>query len=149
MKRRKSIERLDDIWYEYLVASSATDLLETRLRSDPSFGADDGWRSRDALRWRAKLETTFLIRIQAEFEACLRDVWVGHFHQESQPRMRELVIAISARRNVPARWREHVDEVRVFRNALLHEGSDGVLAVSMAEARAHLIRFLSRLPQDW
>ena len=101
MKRQARIKRLEGIWFEYLVASAATVLLETELSKDPALGVDDGWRFRDAIRWRANLEGTFVIRMYAEFEANLRDAWKNHFRQMTQPPMRDLLVAICARTQMP------------------------------------------------
>jgi hypothetical protein len=149
MRRNERIRRLNEIWLEYLVAKSATDLLEANLRIDPQFGKVLGWKRRDATRWRKNLEGTLLIRIQAEFESGLREAWERDYEQSSQPRMRDLLIAISARTGMPTIWHEQADEVRIYRNAILHEGGEDAPFVPLAEVRTRLVRYTSRLPADW
>jgi hypothetical protein len=149
MKRQARIKRLEDIWFEFLVASTATRLLEARLTQEPSFGDGDGWRFRDAIRWRNNLESTFVIRIYADFEASLRDAWKDHFRQVTQPPMKDLLVAIAARVQIPDVWLEEMDFVREYRNSLIHSGKESLLVVPLEQARSRMARFLSWLPLDW
>ncbi len=148
MKREERIERLSNAWGEYLVASSATSLLEGLVRLDPSHGSAAGWRVRDLKSWRSNLEATFLIRMYAEFEAGLRDVWRGYYRQTTRPPMKDLLDAISTRRIIPESTVGRVNEVRLYRNHLIHEESEDFEIVPLDEARAALSRFLGRLPFD-
>ena len=149
MKRQARIKRLDDIWFEFLVASTATRLLEERLSQEPSFGDGDGWRSRDAIRWRKNLEPTFVIRIYADFEESLRDAWKYQFRQVTQPPMKDLLVAIAARATMPDLWLEEMNLVRDYRNSLIHSGKEGLAVVTLEQARSRMARFLSRLALDW
>jgi hypothetical protein len=149
MKRQERMERLQGIWFEYLVASAAMTLLEERLHDDPSFGSEQGWRPRQARSLRTNLEGTFLIRMFAEFEATLRNAWIELFGQLTRPPMRDLLSSTSSRLNVPKKWELQADRVRDFRNHLVHGGDEEVKAVPLAEAKASLNRVLSMLPLNW
>jgi hypothetical protein len=149
MKRHLRINRLDGIWLEFKVASTATGLLEERLSREPSFGDLEGWRFRDAIRWRNHLEPTFLIRMYAEFEVSLRDVWKNHFGQVTHPSMKDLLVAIAARIRVPNDRFEAMDRLRVYRNGLVHSGKEPAFSIPMQEARSTMKAFLSWLPVNW
>lgn len=58
---------------EYFAAKASIKLLEQRLQSDPTFGLNRRWQNKDARNLRDNLESTFSIRLYAEFEAGLRD----------------------------------------------------------------------------
>jgi hypothetical protein len=92
-KRQERIERIKDVWREYVAATVAVQLLEDRLRSNPNFLTEDA-SFRDAVHLRANLEGTFLIRLFAEFESGLRDAWRNAFRRTTHPPMKDLIIAI-------------------------------------------------------
>jgi hypothetical protein len=106
-------------------------------------------RYRDARDLRANLESTFLLRLFAEFESGLRDAWQHALARPTQPPMRDLLPAVAARCLVPQDWLDAADAVREHRNALVHEGPAVVEPIPIAEARRRLCRFFSRLPADW
>jgi hypothetical protein len=148
-KRQQRIERILAVEREYQAATAGVDLLKDSLRADPRFGAAQGWRSRDARNLEDNLEGTFLLRLYAEFEAGLRDVWKSYFGRDTHPPMKDLLVAIANQR-IPQDWLEDADAVREYRNALVHEGdTTDIEAVSLAEARSRLCRFFSQLPKDW
>jgi len=149
MGRKERINRLREMWGEFLVAKTAIELLGEKLQTDPSFGSDKGWGHRDARAWNSNIEGTFLIRFYAVFEAALRDAWELKFRQESRPRMRDLLIAISARSNMSEAWHDQVTQVRLYRNSLVHDDAGFNLVVPLADAHTALIRYLSRLPSGW
>ena len=149
MKRQVRIERIKAVEREYLAAKAAIRLLEQRLHSNPTFGLNSRWRSKDARNLRNNLEDTFLIRLYAEFEAGLRDAWLLAFHRPTEPRMRDLLHAIATRCYIPHDWLDRVHDVREYRNALIHEGKENRTPISIATARHYLCRFFSRLPADW
>jgi hypothetical protein len=149
MKRQDRIERIRAIEREYQAAAVAVDLLEEQLQADPALGRAGGWRLRDARNLRANLETTFLIRLFAEFESGLRDAWQYFFRRTTHPPMKDLLSAIAALRLVPQDWLDGADSVREYRNGLVHEGTTGGQPVPIREARRLLCSFLSRLPPDW
>jgi hypothetical protein len=149
MKRQERIERIRSVEREYLAAISAVQLLQNQLRADPSWGAARGWRARDGENLLAHLEATFLIRLYAEFEAGLREVWSKFYRRRTNPPMKDLLIALASQR-IPQDWLDDADKVRLYRNAVVHEGSDeGAARLSVEVARSRLCRYFSRLPEDW
>jgi hypothetical protein len=124
-------------------------LLQERLGADPAFLAAHELRSRDARNLRTHLEGTYVIRLCAEFEAGLRDAWQNAFGRPTQPLLRDLLAAVAARRLVPQDALDRADEVREYRNALVHEGLPNVAPIPIADVRRHLCRFFSRLPSRW
>ena len=147
--RQDRIDRIVAVEREYLAASVAAELLQERLDADPAFLAEHDLRSRDARNLLAHLEGTYVIRLCAEFEAGLRDAWQNAFGRPTQPPLRDLLAAVAARRLIPQDALDRADEVREYRNALVHLGATVVAPIPIADVRRHLCRFFSRLPSRW
>jgi hypothetical protein len=78
IKRQQRIERIAAVARECVAAKPAADLLKEQLKADPNYGQSQGWEARDGAAFRANLESTYMIRVYAEFEAGLRDYWALH-----------------------------------------------------------------------
>ncbi len=87
--------------------------------------------------------------MDAEFEVNLRDAWRNEYRRTTRPRMWDLILSISALNKVKEEWRDQVDEVRTYRNSLIHSGLGDERPVPIAQALSRLVRYLSRLPLDW
>jgi hypothetical protein len=148
-RKQRRMERIRAIEREYLVALVAADGLDRRLDADPSALDAEGLERADDRRFREDLEATYLIRLFAEFEAGLREAWELAFRRATVPSVRDLIDSICAQRLLSDEWRDCVHNVRVYRNALVHEGGDQVQPVSIREACSDLCRFFSGLPRPW
>jgi hypothetical protein len=104
----------------------------------------------ELLRCRANLETTFLLRLFAEFEAILRDYWRQGLHRRKQPDVSVLIGRVAAYRRVPDKHPDHlgVDEVREYRNDLVHE-QIRVARLTFEQCLSRIGRFLRWLPAEW
>ncbi|MEO6808301.1 MAG: hypothetical protein ABI353_04230 [Isosphaeraceae bacterium] len=147
--RQNRIERITGVYQEYLAARVAVDLLDQELKIDPGFLTPQGVRGRVARSLRANLETTYFIRLYAEFEGGLRDFWGNALGQDTQPPMRDLLSAITARRVIPYLWALETDKVRQFRNALVHERPAELMSMPIYDSYQSLCRYFSRLPSYW
>jgi hypothetical protein len=78
-------DRLEQVEREFVAASSAAELLEDRLQSDPAYLRSRDLGVPDADRMRRGLEATYLIRLYAVFEAALREVWAASFGKAAEP----------------------------------------------------------------
>lgn len=139
MRRVKSVER------EHTAVRYAADYLLNFARHDPSDLSGE-LRIRDIGESIDRLEGTYIVRLFAEFEACLRRYWNASRNTKVPLRTRDLINSVAARRRIPNDQITHAHEVRAYRNALIHEGSEVVSQVPISSARAHLCRFLSFLP---
>lgn len=147
--RQRRMERMRAIVREYRVAGIAARDLQALFRSDPSVLSDEQLRNEDFRHYQDNLESTYLIRLYAEFEAGLREAWGSAFGQVTSPRMRDLIDSVAARRLISEPWRDAVHDVRAYRNALVHEGGIDIPPIGLSEALGHLCRFFSALPLDW
>jgi hypothetical protein len=148
-KRLDRIERIKAVEREYQVAVVARNSLMTALQKDPSTLTNEGLEHADFLALRNNLDSTYLIRIFAEFEAGLRQYWKQHRERSTVPKVASLIRSISARRDVHHRDMTNVDRVRRYRNKLIHDEDSEAHAAEVGEARKFLCVFFGKLPEDW
>jgi hypothetical protein len=152
IKRQQRIERIAAVEKEYLAARSAAELLKARIRADPKFGTRRGWEVRDGAAFDANLESTYIIRLYAEFEAGLRDYWANHLNRRTHPQMAQLLRSLANQR-VSTDALDDADAVREYRNFLVHDESDEppteMRTFTVAGAKSHLSYFFGRLDPDW
>jgi hypothetical protein len=150
MKRRDwRIEQIRAIERELKVLHVASAILQKQLLADPSLLQQNGLEKRDYASALENLDATYLIRLFAEFETGLREAWKRACKKDTHPRMMDLLQAFAARYSIPEDWHARVDDVRKFRNTLVHEQDEEVSPIPIHKARGYLCRFFSRLPPDW
>jgi hypothetical protein len=152
IKRQQRIEWIVAVAKEYLAAKSAANLLGSQLHIEPHFGRDQGWDARDGAAFDANLESTYIIRLYAEFESGLRDYWGNHLNRHTHPPMIQLLQLLADQRISIDRL-DDADAVREYRNFLVHSESDkspsDMRTFTVAEAKTHLCYFFGRLDTDW
>ena len=148
-ERQRRIERILAIEREYRAATEAVSLLEAELGADPNRGDTQGWRNRDARNLARNLESTYLIRLFAEFESGLRSCWERSLKRTTHPPVKDLLDAIAYIRTIPQDLLDDVHEVRRLRNAFVHESDGSEIPLSLAEAKSRLCHYFSWLPLDW
>lgn len=152
IKRQQRIEWIAAVAREYLAARSAAELLDGRLQADPNYGWNQGWESRDGAAFRDNLESTYIVRLFAEFEAGLRDYWANHLHRSTHPPMTRLLQSVANQRLSVDRV-EDADAVREYRNFLVHsetgELPPDIKCFTVQEAKSRLCYFFGRLAPDW
>ena len=99
-------------------------------------------------RCRANLEATFLLRLFAEFEGILRHYWKHGLHRRTEPKVSVLIARVAAARGMSAAHRFGADQVREYRNDLIHEHSRKA-HLTFVTGRSYIGRFLSWLPLEW
>jgi hypothetical protein len=148
-RKQQRMERIRAVEREYLVATVAARGLDERFRADPSALVAERLEFADYRNFRDHLEATYLIRLFAEFEAGLREAWEFPFGRTTVPSVRDLIDSLHAQCSISQDWRDCVHDVRIYRNALVHEGSGDVPPIGLREACSWLCRFFSRLPHGW
>jgi hypothetical protein len=148
-RRQQRIEQIRAVEREYQVLSVATQVLRAQLRADPSALDEHGLRVRDFEHAARNLAPTYLVRLFAEFETGLREAWSLYWNQTTHPKTVDLLKAIAARCRAPAEAAVRADDVRKYRNSLVHEGDDEITPIPIETARSHLCDFFRYLPLDW
>lgn len=153
IKRQQRIARIVAVLQEYQAAKTASDLLAAQTTADPSYGHSQGWEPRAGTAFTDNLEATYIIRIYAEFEAALRDYWLTHLKQTTRPKMFQLVNHAIPNQSFSQDVIDSADDVRVFRNFLVHdiedEAAEGMARFSVSEAKRHLCSYIARLETSW
>jgi hypothetical protein len=152
IKRQQRIEWIAAVAREYLAAKTAADLLTTQLQADPNYGRDHDWEASDGVAFKANLDSTYIVRLYAEFEAGLRDYWANHVNRTTHPPMVQLLPSLADQRVSMDRL-DDADAVRKYRNYLVHDESgeppSDMRTFTVAEAKSHLCYFFGRLDPDW
>lgn len=153
IKRQLRLGRIAAVAEEYRAALTGTALLEEKLRADPNYGIEHGWRQRAAEDFAQNLEGTYVIRMYAEFEAGLRDYWKTHLGHDTHPKMVQLLNQAIPNERFPRDWIDNADDVREFRNFLVHdieeEPPGSMVTFTMDDAKKHLCSYFSCLDPNW
>jgi hypothetical protein len=142
------LDRIKGVEREFLAARKAADDLVAALNG----GTAEPPRNtevRDVTNMYNNLEGTYLIRLYAAFESGLRSYWRSARKNRSRPGTEQLVNMVSSKCSIPDNIRDEVHEVREYRNSVVHEGDDEVVAVTITIARSRLCTYFARLPDEW
>ena len=85
MKRQYRLDRLRAIEREYKVAQIADRVLRQALPGDPALLFGERLKPADARTFSENLAATYLLRLFAEFEAGLRDLWHNGDRRRGNP----------------------------------------------------------------
>lgn len=142
LTRVKAVER------EHKATRFATDFLLIAVQRDPgSLGGD--LRLRDLNEAAERQEGTYIIRLFAEFETCLRVFWEVTRGRRPPSRTRDLLDGVGTRRRISHDQIDNAHAVREYRNSLLHERKEQIEPIAIDVARSRLCHFLSFLPVAW
>lgn len=153
IKRQVRIQRLEAVTAEYRAARSASVLLSAELQSNPNFGDAHGWTQRAGRDFQDNLQARYIVRLYAEFEATLRDYWERCLKCGTDPPMVQLVNVAIPDQHFPQDYIDGADEVRLYRNYLVHDSEDDphadlvILDIHLVERR--LRAYISRLHANW
>ena len=139
--RIKAVER------EFLTTRLAIAPLTDDSRRDPSVLEGD-MKPKDVVAAAQNVESTYLVRLFAEFESGLRQYW--QTLSDTVPKTKDLLDGLGARCRASEEVRERAQLVREYRNSLVHERSgERFEAVGLDTARANCCAFFSHLPREW
>ena len=140
--RIKTVER------EHGAMRLAIDRLWGVARSGPA-NLRSGVTLTDIRNASGRLDGTYLIRLFAEFETGLRSFWSTRRKTLPPSRTRDLLDGVAAMRAITLEILTNAQDVREYRNALVHERGEATVLLSIPEARRHLCRCFSYLPPAW
>jgi hypothetical protein len=152
MNRHQPIERLQGVEYEFRAASLAAERLRVATRNDPTILGNEGLRPAHLEACLRNLHPTYVVRLFAEFEAALRLYWRDNRRRKTWNTIgaEALIQSVGAYRQIPAPIVASAQEVREFRNGLLHQAeARRVSLIPLQDCRSRLCRYLSFLPVRW
>ncbi len=146
------IDRLKFVEREHRVLATAIDWLR-RAIVDGRVRTPDGTTLRDLDSAGVSLETTYLVRLWAEFETALLSYY-RFIRSDPECRIRAIdlvnyLAGVRHGRAIAEAVRDAVHEVREYRNSLVHERFDPAVPVGLVDARRCLNTFLGKLPEKW
>ncbi len=136
-------ERIKGVEDEFVVSRLALARLQEDVRFDPEPLHRTGKTQASLRDSRNNLEKTYVVRLFAEFEASVRQIYMRIRSRLRSPRGRVTLImnAITSHSGMGADALVGAHQVREYRNSLVHEGEGGPV-LSLADCRALLCRFL-------
>ena len=140
------LQRIKDIEREHQSVRFAIRRLLAEADRDPTV-LEGTLRVRDLRLASEHLDGTYIIRLFAEFETGLRLFWATL--RDTEPRTRDLLDGIAARKRIPPEKLQSAHDVREYRNFLIHEREEKITSIGVAAARSSLCRFFSHLPPTW
>lgn len=152
MKKQRFLDRLASVKNECGAATLGVERLRQDAAHDPTILEGQDFESDDLLPCLRNLESTYLVRLFAEFEACLRLYWREVRRRPTWKTIgaEVLIQSVAAYEGVPDEFVDAVQAVREFRNALVHQPeARETRPLALAECRTRLGRFLSYLPARW
>lgn len=97
----------------------------------------------------SELESLYFVRLFAVFESTIRHYWLNTV-RSSRPSTEQLIDRVAVRRAMPQDTLNTVQEIRQYRNYLIHEELSGrPKTFTMDEASRVLNTYLARLPLNW
>jgi hypothetical protein len=153
-ERQAFIDRVKGAEREsYVVAAAVDHYRQVALAGDTELPTKTS--PRDLVAAADRVESTYLIRMWAEFEAALRS-YRRHItgDPDDQIRTRNLIdwtAGVRQGRAISADVRDDVHEIREYRNFLVHDRDDQAppVAVAIEVARKRLNTLLHCLPIEW
>jgi len=94
------------------------------------------------------LHDVYFVRMFASFESSLRHYWRTKL-RDTKPLTQQILSSLAGRFGVPQDTLDIVQEIREFRNYLIHEEHEIKKRFTIEEASKHLNTFLARLPIEW
>ena len=138
--------RIKSVENEYKAMRQASERFKMMALNDPST-LEVGSEHRHLITACANLESTYLIRLFAVFETGVRQYWATQ--KPTKPKTINLLKGVASRRRIPTAELILADSVRKYRNCLVHESTESLTPIPLADARGYLCRFFAFLPPRW
>jgi hypothetical protein len=144
------LERIKAVEREYSAIRLAADRLLSAAESDSTIlRGGMGLKVKDVRRAVEHLEGTSIIRLFGDFESSLRLFWPGARSTGAPSRARDLLDGVAAACRIPYNQIQNAHNVRLYRNALVHERGEAIEPISISTSRGYLRTFFSFLSPFW
>jgi hypothetical protein len=148
MRRSECHDRIEEVRQSYQTARQIVKAFIEIATEQPKYLSGYGV-SLQALRdLEAELHDIYFARVFACFESSLRHFWRTAI-RDTRPPTEQLLSSIAGRLAIPQTTLDEVQEIRKFRNHLIHEEHELTQRLTVDDAGRHLNTFLARLPLEW
>jgi hypothetical protein len=151
MTKPQAFELFRRVREEFYAAGFAANHILTQWNEDPRViekARQAQITDSELKRCKDNLEITYALRLFAEFEGVLRDYWNMGIKKKSRPDMQPLMESIARRRGMIDDDLYAADEIREFRNKIIHENLRSPRFDFPQCVRA-LGKYIAWLPQQW
>lgn len=148
MIRANCHDAINDVKRSYGTAIQTVRAVVQIVREQSAYLVRFGLALHEIQTVAAGLHDLYFVRMFACFESALRDYWRTAV-RDTKPPTEALVSSIGARRTVPEDVLLEVQEIREFRNFLIHEERALQRQYTIDMACRSLNMYLARLPLRW
>jgi hypothetical protein len=148
MRRLDCHTRIKEVRDRYHTALRTVNLLIGLATQQPDYLYENDVTLTEMRALVAELHDVYFARMFACFESSLRHYWRTRV-RDTKPSTEQLVSAIADRLGMPQDTKDAVQEIRDFRNYLVHEEHQVRRRLTIDEAAGHLNTYLARLPLEW
>lgn len=147
MRRDDAIRRLKSIEDEFRASRFALEEAVLQAAADPQRLRAARLTLPQLRLAHANADVTYVVRLFAEFEGFLRGYWAT-LRRTEPPASRLIDGIVSRRKSVPAALHNRVQQVRQYRNDIVHGGLTAP-QLTIGQCRSPLCRFMAHLPEEW
>jgi hypothetical protein len=141
--------RLKQVKGSYDTALQTVNVLMGIVRSDPTILYANDLKMADIQALAIELHKVYFTRLFACFESSLRLYWQT-IRPGRRPSTEQLLSSIARRHGVPQDTLDTANEIRNFRNYLIHEENEPEpKTFTIDEAMSPLNTYIARLPNEW
>ena len=148
MHRLNCHNAIKQVRRSYQTALQTVNVLMGIVIERPEYLYDHNLSLTDLRALAEGLQDIYFARMFACFESSLRHYWRAKI-KNSKPLTHQLLSSIAGRFGVPQDILDAVQEIRDFRNYLIHEEHEIERRFTIEEASGHLNSYLARLPLEW
>lgn len=148
MRRLDCHDAIKRVRRSYEIAVRTVEVFVRIARQEPQHLRQNDLALADIDAMRKELHDVYFVRMFACFESALRHYWRTKV-RDTRPLAAVLLSSLAAKRGVPQDTLDVIQEIRGFRNFLIHEESNAESRFTIEEASAHLNTYLARLPLEW
>jgi hypothetical protein len=148
MRRLDCHERLKQVYRNYQSSREISLIFTKIIKDNPQHLNDSDLTLGRVGDLAGELHDLYFARMFACFESILRDYWKTTV-RDTKPLTEQLISSIAGRLGIPEDTLDIVDEIRDFRNFLVHGDHEVDRRFTIEEATGHLNTDLSRFPLLW
>ena len=148
MRRLDCHDAIKQVKSSYRTAVQTVSVLIGLVEAQPEYLYANDLALSELRALPGELHDIYFTRMFACFESSLRHYWRTEI-RNSKPLTQQLLSSIAAKRGVPQDMLDTVQEIRDFRNYLIHEEHEIKRRFTIEEASGHLNTYLARLPLQW
>ncbi len=148
MDRDSCHNRIVEVYRNYSTVLTTVEVLIRLAKNDPKYLHVNKLEMRALRALPGALHDVFFVRMFACFESDLRHYWRTAV-RDTNPPTEQLLSLVGGQRGISQDTIDAVQEVRKFRNHLVHEQHEAREPITIDVAMGRLRHYLKWLPLEW